>query len=111
MNERPRILVVDDEPDIVELRCSQNHQSAGLYPLIEHLTQLLQLVLKSRDLALRFFLFGLRFAKQPPTVIMLVGLQGAGKTTLFHCITGTLRPSSGTVRLLGDDVTLAFSRL
>ena len=30
----------------------------------------------------------------------------SGKTTLFHCITGTLRPSAGTVVLFGQDVTV-----
>jgi tetratricopeptide (TPR) repeat protein len=29
-------------PDIIELRCSQYHQSTGLYPMVEHLSQLLQ---------------------------------------------------------------------
>jgi len=34
----------------------------------------------------------------------LIGPNGAGKTTLFNVITGTLRPSAGTVHLLGQRV-------
>jgi ABC-type branched-subunit amino acid transport system ATPase component len=37
----------------------------------------------------------------------LIGPNGAGKTTTFNACTGLLRPSSGTIRLFGDDVTHA----
>jgi ABC-type branched-subunit amino acid transport system ATPase component len=37
----------------------------------------------------------------------LIGPNGAGKTTTFNACTGLLRPSSGTVRLFGEDVTHA----
>jgi branched-chain amino acid transport system ATP-binding protein len=35
----------------------------------------------------------------------VIGPNGAGKTTLFNLITGALRPTSGTVRFAGEDVT------
>ena len=36
---------------------------------------------------------------------MIVGEAGAGKTTLFNCVTGDFYPTSGTIRLFGEDVT------
>ncbi|MCH5259466.1 MAG: ABC transporter ATP-binding protein [Lachnospiraceae bacterium] len=38
-------------------------------------------------------------------IIGLLGPSGAGKTTLIKIITGQLRPTSGTVRLAGYDMT------
>ncbi len=35
----------------------------------------------------------------------LIGPNGAGKTTLFNVIAGVLAPTSGTVTMLGEDIT------
>jgi signal recognition particle subunit SRP54 len=46
----------------------------------------------------------LRFAKQPPTVIMLAGLQGAGKTTLAGKLGLWLRKQGHTPLLVAADL-------
>jgi ABC-type branched-subunit amino acid transport system ATPase component/ABC-type branched-subunit amino acid transport system permease subunit len=38
-------------------------------------------------------------------IVGLIGPNGAGKTTLFNCISGLLRPDSGTVRMGGQDIS------
>ena len=38
-------------------------------------------------------------------VVALIGANGAGKTTTLRAITRMIRPSGGTVRFLGEDVT------
>jgi len=39
------------------------------------------------------------------SVVGLIGGNGAGKTTFLNLVTGYLRPTSGTVRFLGRDIT------
>jgi len=46
----------------------------------------------------------LEFAKQPPTVIMLAGLQGAGKTTLAGKLARWLREQGHTPLLVASDL-------
>jgi branched-chain amino acid transport system ATP-binding protein len=41
---------------------------------------------------------------------LIIGPNGAGKTTLFNLITGELTPDSGSVHLLGQDITRVPSR-
>jgi len=38
-------------------------------------------------------------------ITAVIGPNGAGKTTFFNLVAGSHRPSSGTVRLAGEDVT------
>jgi len=41
------------------------------------------------------------FAVPEHTIVALVGPNGAGKSTLLHCATGLVRPSAGTISVLG----------
>jgi len=37
-------------------------------------------------------------------IVSLIGPNGAGKTTLFNCVTGTMPPSSGSIRFMGAEI-------
>jgi len=49
-------------------------------------------------------------AVEPGERRLIIGPNGAGKTTLFNLITGELTPDSGSVHLLGQDITNVASR-
>jgi branched-chain amino acid transport system ATP-binding protein len=39
------------------------------------------------------------------SLITLVGANGAGKTSVINAVSGILRPSAGTIRFDGQDIT------
>jgi len=45
------------------------------------------------------------FSVQPGEILGIIGPNGSGKTTVVNCITGFVKPSSGTVRFRGRDIT------
>lgn len=47
--------------------------------------------------------FGLEFGE----CFALLGVSGAGKTTLFKCLTGVVKPDAGSVTINGFDITRA----
>ena len=49
-------------------------------------------------------LHGVSFQLKPSTVLVLLGRNGAGKTTCMNSIIGWLRPRRGRVRLFGEPI-------
>jgi branched-chain amino acid transport system ATP-binding protein len=47
---------------------------------------------------------------QPGERRLIIGPNGAGKTTLFNQITGEIRPDSGSIQLMGRDITRVPAR-
>jgi branched-chain amino acid transport system ATP-binding protein len=45
------------------------------------------------------------FEVQPAEIVGIIGPNGSGKSTLFSLLSGTIAPTSGTIRLSGRDVT------
>jgi branched-chain amino acid transport system ATP-binding protein len=48
---------------------------------------------------------GLTFAVNEGDILSVIGPNGAGKTSAFNCITGFYKPTGGSVRLEGQDIT------
>ncbi|HLI53188.1 MAG TPA: ABC transporter ATP-binding protein, partial [Acidimicrobiales bacterium] len=50
-------------------------------------------------------LFGVDFTVDDGEMVALLGVNGAGKSTLLKVISGVCLPRSGSVRLVGEDIT------
>jgi branched-chain amino acid transport system ATP-binding protein len=48
---------------------------------------------------------GVDFDVRAGELVGIIGPNGAGKTTFFHTLSGVLAPTSGRVRVAGDDLT------
>ena len=53
---------------------------------------------------------GVDFAVEMGTFVSVIGPSGAGKSTLLRCITGQLRPDSGSILLDGEDMVPLHGR-
>ena len=47
---------------------------------------------------------GVNLRVMPGEIVSLIGPNGAGKTTTFNLVSGVLPPTSGTIRLFGENV-------
>jgi branched-chain amino acid transport system ATP-binding protein len=65
-------------------------------------------ILKTEALTVRFggltALNGVNFAVERGEVRAIIGPNGAGKSTFFNCLTGVLRPTSGTILFDGTEI-------
>jgi len=66
-------------------------------------------ILEVSDLQLAFggvrAVDGLGFAVGESEIVSVIGPNGAGKTSAFNCVSGFYKPTGGTVRLAGEQVT------
>jgi len=47
----------------------------------------------------------INFSIRKGEILGLIGPNGAGKTTLFNIISGVIKPTAGTIRFQGNDIT------
>src|SRR5690606_25480567 len=52
---------------------------------------------------------GVSFAAAPGEILVTMGLSGSGKSTLVRCLSRLVEPTSGAIRLDGEDITHADS--
>src|SRR5512136_1857117 len=65
-------------------------------------------LLEVRDLTLRFggitALGGVDLSISEGETLAVIGPNGSGKTSLFNCVTGLYRPTSGSISLAGESL-------
>jgi len=106
---RQALLEADVALEVVESFTSRVHQkSLELLPTLQSGTNQAQAIFEVVNSELTEILGGgarrVRFAKNPPTVIMLAGLQGAGKTTLAAKLAKFYKDLGDTPILIASDL-------
>jgi len=48
---------------------------------------------------------GVSFAIEEGEIVGLIGPNGSGKSTVFHLLTGLIKPNTGAVRFRGEEIT------
>ena len=65
-------------------------------------------LLEVSDLSLRFAgvvaLDGVDFTVEPGELFAIIGPNGAGKTSIFNCLSSVYRPTTGSIRLDGEEL-------
>lgn len=73
------------------------------------MTESIQPILDVSDLRTSYgaiqALRGISFRIMPGQVVSLIGANGAGKSTTLNTISGILKPTSGQIHFLGDDIS------
>ena len=68
----------------------------------------MELVVETKELHKHFgdihAVDGINLSVQPGEIYGLIGPNGSGKTTLIRLLIGLLMPTSGSIKLLGEDV-------
>jgi signal recognition particle subunit SRP54 len=106
---RQALLEADVALEVVESFTQRVHQkSLEVLPTLQSGTNQAQAIFDVVNLELTEILGGgarrVRFAKNPPTVIMLAGLQGAGKTTLAAKLAKFYKEQGDTPILVASDL-------
>jgi ABC-type multidrug transport system ATPase subunit len=94
----------------VEQQANQQFESANLVA-IEALDILLKVPDRENKAKDKVLLNHVTFKAQPGDLIALMGPSGAGKTTLLTVLNGYLRPTSGEVRVNGENLYAIYDAL
>ena len=94
----------------VEQQPNQQFESANLVA-IEALDILLKVPDRENKAKDKILLNHVTFKAQPGDLIALMGPSGAGKTTLLTVLNGYLRPTSGEVRVNGENLYAIYDAL
>jgi ABC-type multidrug transport system ATPase subunit/pSer/pThr/pTyr-binding forkhead associated (FHA) protein len=108
----PMPLLIQVEAEEVAVVVEDLAQWAGR-PLYEIEAWSLVMQVKDRDNPgqMKTLLENISFKAMPGDLIALMGPSGAGKTTLLLCLNGYLPPSSGQVRINGEDLYAIYDAL